>query len=214
MSGLLGHIDHLYEDPNLTLEDYVKIYRGIAESRDEINVYEKVDGYNIFLSYAAREKKARVLRNNGQIKSGGITVEELREEFTSKKIQDGKKPVPPNVVRAYTELIGFFEKIVEAVFTDEQQKELVFGNDTSNNPQFFFNCELIDPSAPNIIKYKRKMIIVHKLGNIKIDSANGTIEASDTDEVKQKLAELSVMFGRGQTNSGITITDDKVSKKN
>jgi len=214
MSGLLGHIDHLYEDPNLTLEDYVKIYRGITENRDDINVYEKVDGYNIFLSYAAREKKARVLRNNAQIKTGGITIEELKEEFTSKKVQDGKKPVPPNVVRAYTELIGFFEKIVEAVFTDEQQKELVFGNDTSNNPQFFFNCELIDPSAPNIIKYNRKMIIVHKLGNIKINSANGTIEASDTDEVKQKLAELSVMFGRGQTNLGISITDDKASKIN
>jgi nicotinamide mononucleotide adenylyltransferase len=212
MSGLLGHIDHLYEDPNLTLEDYVKIYRSITENREDFNVYEKVDGYNIFISYAARDKKARLLRNHGQIKSGGITIEELKEEFTSKKIQDGKKPVPPNVVRAYTELIGFFEKVVEVVFPSEQQKELVFGRDNYNNPQIFFNCELIDPSAPNIVKYSEKMIIVHKLGNIKIDSSQGAIEATDTDEVKQKLAELSAMFGRGQTNLGIAITDDKASK--
>ena len=50
MSGLTGHINHLYEDPNLRLTDIVKIYRQIADKSDDLEIYEKVDGYNIYLS--------------------------------------------------------------------------------------------------------------------------------------------------------------------
>jgi hypothetical protein len=190
MSGLTGHIDHLYEDPNLTLEDIVRIYRDIAEKRGGIKIYEKVDGYNIYLSYSVKEKKAKLLRNNGQIKHAGVTIEELRNEFTSKRIQDNKKPVPSNVVGTYTELLGYFEKIVNIVFSSDESKELIFGKDNQGNPQFFFNVELLDPNTPNVIKYARKMLIFHRLGNIKVDCSKGTIEASDTEEIQRKFVEL------------------------
>jgi len=212
MSGLTGHIDHLYEDPDLTLEDVVRIYRDIAENRGDIQVYEKVDGYNIYLSYSTKDKKAKLLRNNGQIKTAGVTIEELRDEFTSKRIQDNKKPVPSNVVRTYTELLGYFEKVVNVVFSSDSSKEMIFGKDNQGNPQFFFNVELLDPNTPNVIKYARKMLIFHKLGNIKIDSAKGTIEASDTEEIQRKFADLSKLFGNSTNTNGIQITDDKPSK--
>jgi nicotinamide mononucleotide adenylyltransferase len=212
MSGLTGHIDHLYEDPDLTLEDIVRIYRDIAENRGDIQVYEKVDGYNIYLSYSTKDKKARVLRNNGQIKTAGVTIEELRDEFTSKRIQDNKKPVPSNVVRTYTELLGYFEKVVNIIFSSDSSKEMIFGKDNQGNPQFFFNVELLDPNTPNVIKYARKMLIFHKLGNIKIDSSKGTIEASDTEEIQRKFADLSKLFGSSTNANGIQITDDKPSK--
>jgi nicotinamide mononucleotide adenylyltransferase len=212
MSGLTGHIDHLYEDPDLTLEDIVRIYRDIAENRGDIQVYEKVDGYNIYLSYSTKDKKAKLLRNNGQIKTAGVTIEELRDEFTSKRIQDNKKPVPSNVVRTYTELLGYFEKVVNVVFSSDSSKEMIFGKDNQGNPQFFFNVELLDPNTPNVIKYARKMLIFHKLGNIKIDSAKGTIEAADTEEIQRKFAELSKLFGNSTNANGIQITDDKPSK--
>jgi nicotinamide mononucleotide adenylyltransferase len=212
MSGLTGHIDHLYEDPNLTLEDIVKIYRKIANNSKEIPVYEKLDGYNIYLSYSAKENKAKLLRNNGQIKTGGITLQELKSEFTTNRIQAGKRPVPTNIVSVYTNLIGFFEKIVPQVFTSPEQKKLVFGEDASGNPEFFFNAELIDPYAPNVIKYDRKMIIFHKLGNVKINAEKGSIIASDTDEVNLRFNELSKIFGDSSKENGIQITDDKESK--
>ena len=212
MSGLTGHIDHLYEDPDLTLEDIVRIYRDIAENRGDIQVYEKVDGYNIYLSYSTKDKKAKLLRNNGQIKTAGVTIEELRDEFTSKRVQDNKKPVPSNVVKTYTELLGYFEKVVNVVFSSDSSKEMIFGKDNQGNPQFFFNVELLDPSTPNVIKYARKMLIFHKLGNIKIDSAKGTIEASDTEEIQRKFADLSKLFGNSTNTNGIQITDDKPSK--
>lgn len=206
MSGLTGHIDHLYEDPNLTLEDIVKIYRRIATNSKEINVYEKVDGYNVYLSFSTVDNKARLLRNNSQIKSGGITIDQLKAEFTTNRIQSGKKAVPANVVNMYINLIGFFERVVNAAYSSNEQKELVFGKDQENNPQFFFNCELVDPTSPNVIKYDGKMLIFHKLGNIKIDTKEGKISATDTDEIKTKFDELKKIFGR---NNDVEITDDK-----
>ena len=212
MSGLTGHIDHLYEDPDLTLEDIVRIYRDIAENRGNIQIYEKVDGYNIYLSYSTKDKKAKLLRNNGQIKTAGVTIEELRNEFTSKRIQDNKKPVPSNVVNTYTELLGYFEKVVNVVFSSDTSKELIFGKDNQGNPQFFYNVELLDPSTPNVIKYARKMLIFHRLGNIKVDASKGTIEASDTEEIQRKFAELSNLFGNSTNSNNIQISDDKPSK--
>ena len=212
MSGLTGHIDHLYEDPNLKLEDIVRIYRSIAEKRDNIKVYEKVDGYNVYLSFSAKDKKARLIRNNSQIKSGGITLADLKEEFVTKRLQTNKKPVPTNVVKAYTDLIGFFEKIVSFIFPAESNLRQIFGEDKNGNPQFFFNVEIIDPDAPNIIKYSREMLIFHKLGNVKIDSEKGVIEAVDTDEVKLKYDEVSKIFGKSNDARKIEIAEDKESQ--
>ena len=209
MSGLTGHIDHLYEDPNLTLEDIVKIYRDISSNSGNIKIFEKIDGYNIYLSYSVVDKKARLLRNNSQIKGGGITIDQLREEFTTSRIKAGKKSVPANVVNTYVNLITFFEKIVNNVYNSEQDQQLIFGKDSSNNPQFFFNCELIDPYSPNVIKYDKKMIIFHKLGNIKVDAVEGKILSTDTDEIKAKFQELHKIFGK---SSDIEMTDDKQSR--
>jgi len=219
MSGLTGHINHLYEDPNLTLSDIVKIYRNISSQSKDIKIYEKVDGYNIYLSYSVKDKKAKLLRNNSQIGTGGVLLQELKEEFTSKRIQSGKKAVPSNVVFAYTSLIEYFEKIVQTILhTEEMQKE-IFGEDTSGNPEFFFNAEIIDPSAPNVIKYKKKMIIFHRLGNIKIDSSTNRISGTDTDEILAHYEELRKILG-SSGDDGVELTEDKestvriVNKKN
>ena len=208
MSGLLGHIDHLYENPNLTLEDIVKIYRNIANNTGDILAYEKVDGYNVFLSYSAANKSARLLRNNSQIKTGGISLSDLIEEYTTKRISSGKPAVPPNIVKMYKELITYFEKTIQQVLGDEEQIKLIFGNSSNNSPEFFFNCELIDPFAPNVIKYSKKAIIFHKLGNIKINQTNGTVEDVDTDEIRQKFSELSEIF-INTFDSRILLSDDK-----
>ena len=214
MSGLTGHINHLYEDPNLRLSDIVKIYRSIAEKRGDIEIFEKVDGYNIYVSYSTKDKEAKLLRNNGQIRSGGISIKQLKEEFTSKKIENNKAAIPSNVVYAYTNTIQFFEKVVQSIFNSDEQIENIFGKDPNGNPQFFFNAEIIDPFAPNVIKYDRKMLLFHKLGNVKIDCHNGIIEATDTDEVKLRFDQLKQIFGKQNKETGVEIADDKNSEIN
>ena len=126
-----------------------------------------------------------------------------------KKKKAKKKQVPNNIVKAYSDLIEFFEKIVSMVFLSDQEIESVFGKDKDENPQFFFNAEIIDPAAPNVIKYSRRMILFHKLGNIKINSASGIIEATDTEEIKNRFNGLNKIFGKSNTDKGIEITEDK-----
>ena len=63
MSGLTGHINHLYEDPNLKLSDFIKIYRSISNNNGDFSFYEKVDGYNIYISYSVKDKKTKILRD-------------------------------------------------------------------------------------------------------------------------------------------------------
>ncbi len=43
MGGLGGHVDHLYDNPDLTFTDMVKIM--IAASSGEIEGAEKMDGH-------------------------------------------------------------------------------------------------------------------------------------------------------------------------
>ena len=109
-------------------------------------------------------------------------------------------------------LTGFFEKIVPHVFNAEPALRQIFGEDKEGNPQFFFNVEIIDPDAPNVIKYSREMLIFHKLGNIKINSEKGSIEAIDNDEIKLKFNEISKIFGSSSDASKIQIVDDKETR--
>ena len=48
MGGVAGHMDHLYDDRDLTFSKMKEII--LAASRGEITAEEKVDGQNLFLS--------------------------------------------------------------------------------------------------------------------------------------------------------------------
>jgi hypothetical protein len=209
MSGLTGHINHLYEDPELTLSDLVKIYRLISSNSPEIKPYEKVDGYNLYISFSARERKAKLIRNMSQAKIGGITIDALKASFTTDRIQGGKAVVPSNIVSAYVNAITMFEKIILQIFTTDESIKLVFGEDQEGNPEFFFNADIIDPSATNLIKYDRKLLVFHRLGNIKL--FDGEIKNSDTEELQRKFSELEKIFGRAKD---FEIAGDKVSTIN
>ena len=46
MGGLGGHVDHLYDNPDLSFTDIIKIMT--AASNGEITGGEKLDGQNLF----------------------------------------------------------------------------------------------------------------------------------------------------------------------
>ena len=50
MGGVAGHMDHLYDNPNLTFSKMKEIMQ--AASNGELDTEEKVDGQNLFLSYS------------------------------------------------------------------------------------------------------------------------------------------------------------------
>ena len=65
MGGLSGHMTHVYEDYNLKMKDVKNIISGILNS--QIQLKEKVDGFNIHVSY--RNDELRFYRNKTDIKN-------------------------------------------------------------------------------------------------------------------------------------------------
>ena len=61
MGGLGGHVDHLYDNPDLSFTDMIKIMQ--AASNGEITGGEKLDGQNLFVSYSVRDGKAKAAPN-------------------------------------------------------------------------------------------------------------------------------------------------------
>ena len=57
MGGVAGHMDHLYDDRDLTFSKMKEII--LAASRGKITAEEKVDGQNLFLSYSVSDGNAR-----------------------------------------------------------------------------------------------------------------------------------------------------------
>ena len=53
MGGVAGHMDHLYENRDLTFAKMKEILKAAANA--ELEFEEKVDGQNLFLSYSLKD---------------------------------------------------------------------------------------------------------------------------------------------------------------
>ena len=93
MGGRTGHMDHLYDNPNLTFAQMKDIF--IRASQGELEeVTEKTDGQNNIISFDVKEQKALAIRTVEHEKNGGITLEKLEKYFTSDRVEKGKEPTP------------------------------------------------------------------------------------------------------------------------
>ena len=72
MGGAGGHMAHLSEDLTLTFNDIIGILAEVASAK--IEVTEKVDGQNLFLT-VDESGSIRTARNASDIKKGGMTPE-------------------------------------------------------------------------------------------------------------------------------------------
>ena len=79
MGGVAGHMDHLYDNPDLTFAKMKEIMNAASDGK--LDAEEKVDGQNLFLSYSVSEGKAKGARNKGNLKSGGLDASGLAKKF-------------------------------------------------------------------------------------------------------------------------------------
>ena len=163
-SGLGGHIKHIHEDFDLTFGDLKKIF--ILSSEGKLKSYEKIDGFNIFLSFA--DGKAVCARNKSEIKNGGLDLEDL----SKKKFKGG-----PEVQKTYIQALEVFEKTMSTLSGD------LIKDIFQNNGQIFYNCEIVGPHSQNIVQYDSNIISVHRTGHLKINAA------LDIEEVGQEDSE-------------------------
>ena len=172
--GVFGHMSHLHDNPNLSFGEMKEILA--AASAGEIEGTEKTDGQNLFLSYNVKDGTARAARNKGDIKRGGMTIEQLKQKFAGRGALE----------ETFSDALESFEDAV-GLFSPEDQNK-IFGTDTN----IFYNSEVQDPRATNVIKYDIKTLTIHRVGHAEYDRETGNpITIIDPDTGKEKLIDIS-----------------------
>jgi nicotinamide mononucleotide adenylyltransferase len=155
MGGVAGHMDHLYENRDLTFGEMKQILEAAANG--ELTAEEKVDGQNLFLSYSIPEGKAKGARNKGNLKSGGLDAVGLAQKFAGRG----------GLEKAFSGGFATFEKAVEAL--SDEEKERIFGPNTN----IWYNAEVMDPGNANVILYDDKTLKIHDVGHFVFDRETG-----------------------------------------
>ena len=170
--GLGGHMDHLYENPNLTFGEMKEIFRLAASG--ELEGTQKVDGQNIFLSYSLTRGHAIAARNKTHLKAGGMNAQELANFF---KGRDALQKAFVDGFRAFEEAVASFsdEEIVGA-----------FGRDG----EIYYSAEVIEPANANVIDYDEQVLNIHRSGHGEVERETANVVASDKDPKMQKSSAI------------------------
>jgi len=162
--GLGGHMNHLYDNRELSFAKMKEIIHAAASGK--LQVAEKTDGQNLFISYSIPEGKAKSARNKGNIKSGGMDAAELASKFSGRG----------GLYDAFTDSFAAFEAVIKKMPVELQRK--IFGD----NADIFYNAEVMDPRSANVINYDRKYLLIHREGHAKFDRNTGEIEDIDVSD--------------------------------
>jgi len=168
MGGAAGHMNHLYDNPELSFDEMFSIMK--SASRGKLQGTEKLDGVNVFLGFNAGVAKAA--RNENDIAKGGKDLEAiLARDF---KGGDKIKQVYANAVRA-------FNLAVESL-SDEERLQ-VFGE----NGQKFYNAEILHTDAQNIVSYSGDVVSIHRQGHKELNTETGKVEEFDASSTAKAL---------------------------
>ena len=77
MGGLSGHMKHLYEAFDCTVNDIESIIDGLLVNRT-IRMTEKIDGYNIHVSWDFDTESMRFFRNAKDVSNGGMSIDDMK----------------------------------------------------------------------------------------------------------------------------------------
>ena len=157
--GAYGHMNHPFDDNNLTFSDLKNIIiiglEGKLNREDKVS--EKLDGQNLMVSWVDGQLKAA--RNKGHLKNGGKTA--LNAKGVASKFA-GRG----NIKTAFVGAMNDLEKAIGSL--SNAQKTKIFGNGTK-----WMNLEVIYPQTSNIIDYDVAEIVFH--GTIEYDDSGRPI---------------------------------------
>ena len=145
--GAFGHLNHPFDDNNLTFSDLKNIIiiglEGKLNREDKVS--EKLDGQNLMVSWVDGRLKAA--RNKGHLKDFGKNA--LDAKGVASKFA-GRGQIKTAFVGAMTDL----EKSIGGL--SEAQKTKIFGNGSK-----WMNLEVMYPATANIIDYDVAEIVFH-----------------------------------------------------
>jgi len=182
MGGAAGHMNHLYDNPELSFDEVFSVMKSASKGR--LQGVEKLDGVNVFLGYSGGVAKAA--RNETDIAKGGMDLRDLlaREFKAGKKMQD-----------VYVNAVKAFEMAVKTL--GEEEISEIFGA----NGEKFYNSEILHTDAKNVISYDGEVISIHRNGHKHLT----TVVNPNTGEEEKKVE----VFDAGKIDA---MLDKAVSK--
>ena len=168
--GVAGHMNHLYDNPDLTFRKMKEIFQ--AASAGELKGTEKTDGQNLQLSYDIQTSSARAARNKGNIKDGGMDAAGLAAKFGGRGALES----------AFNDAFAAFEEAVGRMSIEEREE--IFGPNTN----IYYNAEVQDPRAANVINYDVPTLTIHRVGHNEYDRETGSATGRDVNKNARKLA--------------------------
>jgi hypothetical protein len=147
MGGAYGHMNHPFDDKNLTfgdLKNIITLGLGGNLSRED-NVTEKLDGQNLMVSW--KDGNLVTARNKGQLKNFGANS--MDASGVASKFA-GRGDIRDAFVFAMKDLGKSIGRLSDA------QKEKIFGNGKN-----WMNLEVIYPASSNVINYDKAEIVFH-----------------------------------------------------
>jgi hypothetical protein len=155
MGGLGGHMSHLHEDLDLTFQNLLGILGMVA--RTELTVTEKVDGYNLFISYTVDEDgdilidgDVRAYRNKSDVVKGGMSPEEYASKWRGHPAEQG-----------FMKGFSVVSKALKTLTGDDLSEIFENGNRYLNMEIMYYDP--VQGRDANIINYGASYIVMHGL---------------------------------------------------
>lgn len=161
--GAAGHLNHIYDNRELTFSDIKKILKAASSGKLE-RASEKMDGQALTFSYDVESGTMLAARSKTDISAGGMNAAGLAKKF------EGRGSVEEAFNTAFKVLSGAVSAL------PEKTKVLVFGR----NANYWYSMEVIYTKNLNVINYDSDNIVFHGWPIFK-RSKDGSIEQVSYD---------------------------------
>lgn len=175
MGGAVGHLQHLYDNRELTFADIKDIFNSAAAGTLE-KVTEKLDGMNLVFSHNTSNNQLIVARSSGDIKSGGMDAKTLATKFYGRA----------NIADAFNSAFDILEKSIELI--SDVEKRSIFGD-----AQTWYSIEIIYAQNPNVINYDANYIVFHGWPVFEITPDNRVIKKDSSEGVDALVSYVDKM---------------------
>lgn len=182
--GAFGHLDHPYEDMNLTFgqakEMLSRIFSNSLNTEDEVT--EKTDGQNIMFTITSKGE-IMFARNKTQLKNP-IPGDQLSQMFPGKEnIQKAFDSAAKDLVTAI-QTVGKYNNTLSDFF----------------KPGEFMSVEVFNPDTTNVIPYNKNLLIFH--GTVDDNGIFNRAKAKEfSDEIRKANAHEQKTYGMESARS-------------
>ena len=144
MGGAVGHLMHLYDNPDLHFWEMKDILSAAASGK-LTSATEKLDGMNLVFTWDEQQGNVKVARAGGDIKRGGMNAEELAAKFEGRG----------NIKDAFDSAFSILSKALRVI--PPEKRERIFGPSGDR----WFSMEVIYTKNPNVINYDKNTLVFH-----------------------------------------------------